>query len=241
MSITKSQSDTGHPSAAFVTLDSIVRKALLDFDGDSMHNYFKFLNYAYYGVQDLNLDIKGNIDDVSIPMRDNRTIQVPPDFMTWIKVGYIQNGVISFIHNSECGVIQEPDTTEDPPINVENIKLDTCCTNGDTRYFKYQDKEATIRFSPDVDLQDVYLRYLATPYQLAGETMIPVQAEQMILWRIKSEYALHNPLMMRLSDKYEKKYNDARKMARGRFNKMTAKDVYNISVRYFGKVIVKVK
>lgn len=241
MSITKSQSDTGHPSAAFVSLDTVVRKALIDFDGDSMHGYVKFLNYAYYGIQDLNLDIKGNIIDVSIAMRDNRTIQVPADFMTWIKVGYIQNGVISIIHNSECGVIQEPDITDDPPINVENIKLDTCCTNGDTRYFKYQDKEATIRFSPDVDLQDVYLRYLATPYQLAGETMIPVQAEQMILWRIKMEYAAHNPLMVKLYSLYEQRYKDARKLAKGRFNKITAQDIYNISIKYFGNVIVKVR
>lgn len=241
MSNSKSQSSNIHPSSAFVTLDTIVRKALIDFDGDSMHNYFKFLNYAYYGIQDLNLDTKGNIVDIAIQMRDNRTIQVPADFITWLKVGYIQNGVIQFISNSDCATIKEPDETDNPPINVENIKLDTCCTNGHTDYFSYQAKEATIVFAPDMELQEVYLRYIATPYQLAGETMVPVQAEQMILWRIKMEYSAHNPVMARMYQMYEQRYREARKLARARFNKMTTEDIHNIANRYFGRVLVKLR
>ncbi len=241
MSNTKSQSQTGHPSAAFVSLDSIVRKALIDFDGDSMHGYFKFLNYAYYGVQDLNMDIKGNIKDEVVTMRDNRTIQVPADMITWLKIGYVKDDLIYFIHNKDCAVLKQPDTETDPPVNVQNIKLDTCCTNGDANYFRYQDKEATIYFPPDADLQDVYLRYLATPYQLAGETMIPTQAEQMILWRIKMEYAAHIPQMARLYELYESRYMKARTMARARLDKTTVNDIYKISVKYFGHILVRVR
>lgn len=72
---------------SYATVDQIVRSALIDLGNISLHHYPRFLNWALDCVQDWNMDSAKEVKTVKLTMNDIKQVELPRDFVDWVKVG----------------------------------------------------------------------------------------------------------------------------------------------------------
>jgi len=95
-------------------LDEIVREFYIErLHSSQMDNrYPMFIQMAISGLKDLTYDIKSSITEVILDVNDNDTVDLPSNYIDYLVLGVIQNGVVSAIghsrnlaprNNDECG------------------------------------------------------------------------------------------------------------------------------------------
>jgi hypothetical protein len=77
-----------------VNLDYIVNRVLMDLDDPTMRYYKKYLQYAIDGYMDLNLYTMQNIKVAYLPVKENKTVDLPSDYIDYTKIGFNQGGSI---------------------------------------------------------------------------------------------------------------------------------------------------
>jgi hypothetical protein len=70
-----------------VTIDSIVRSALSARGEESLHKYQRFLQFALQAAADFYMDSAGSVKTVKLPMNDLKQVELPLDYIDWVKVG----------------------------------------------------------------------------------------------------------------------------------------------------------
>jgi len=80
-----------------VNLDYVVNLVLMDLDDYSETKYKKFLQYAIMGYQDLNLFTMQNIKVAYLPVKANKTVDLPYDYISYTKIGYNSGGTMSVL------------------------------------------------------------------------------------------------------------------------------------------------
>lgn len=84
-----------------VNLDYIVNLVLMDLDDYSMVKYKKFLQYAVLGYQDLNLYTMQNIKVAYLTVKDNKTADLPNDYIEYTKIGFNSGGSFSVLGSND--------------------------------------------------------------------------------------------------------------------------------------------
>lgn len=84
----------GKDTAGFVNLDTCVRSVMSDLNDFSFHNYRPLLNLAAEGFTELNLFAVDNIKSVILPINENFTVDLPKDYIDYLKVGIFINGKV---------------------------------------------------------------------------------------------------------------------------------------------------
>lgn len=72
---------------SYATVDQIVRSAIIDLGNTSLHHYPRFLQWALECVQDWNQDSAQEVKTVKLTMNDIKQVELPADFVDWVKVG----------------------------------------------------------------------------------------------------------------------------------------------------------
>lgn len=75
---------------SWITIDSVVRD-YLDEAELSNHKYYKCWNLAFRGMEQLGLDFFYNIKSSKLPVKENRTVELPNDFINYTKIGVFNN------------------------------------------------------------------------------------------------------------------------------------------------------
>ncbi len=84
-----------------VNLDYVVNLVLMDLDDYSMTKYKKFLQYTIMGYQDLNLYTMQNVKVAYLPVKANKTVDLPIDFVEYTKIGYDSGGSVAVLGHNE--------------------------------------------------------------------------------------------------------------------------------------------
>lgn len=86
----------------WISIDSCV-KAYIDESEQSMNKYFKLWQLAFRGMEQLGLDFFYQVKSVKMPVNDNKTVTIPPDYVKYTKIGVLNNRgeVVPLIYNNK--------------------------------------------------------------------------------------------------------------------------------------------
>lgn len=84
----------GEDTAGFVNLDTCVRSVMADLKDFRFRNYRHLLNFAAEGYTELNLFAVDNIKTVLLFQNENFTVDLPKDYIKYLKVGIVINGKV---------------------------------------------------------------------------------------------------------------------------------------------------
>jgi len=78
----------------FVNIDYAVNQCLVDIEDYDMAQYQRFLQFANLGYTDLNLFVTQNVKVAYLKVNDNKTVDLPNDYMDYLKIGVEINGQV---------------------------------------------------------------------------------------------------------------------------------------------------
>src|SRR3990167_3945386 len=73
-------------------LDDVIRELLVEQGKNTEHEYFRYLTLAISGLRNLNLDASGRPKAVLLPVNDNLTVDLPEDYIKYIRIGLCDDG-----------------------------------------------------------------------------------------------------------------------------------------------------
>ncbi len=74
---------------SYVTLDKIVRQALIANGEESLHKYPRYLLFAMEAFKDFQMDSAQDVKTIKLTMNDVKQVELPLDFIDWVKVGVV--------------------------------------------------------------------------------------------------------------------------------------------------------
>lgn len=92
--------DKDTKARGLVTLDSIVRGALMDV-GAGLERFETFLHWGLAGYKKFRMDVSQEIKTVELPLTAWKAIELPPDFTDWIMIGVRVNGMVRVFTNDD--------------------------------------------------------------------------------------------------------------------------------------------
>lgn len=203
-------------SAALVTIDTIVRRALADKGENTLYLYPRYLHYALTMFRKINKDYSENIKTVSLPVSATNTVQFPSDYIAYNKMGiklgdrlmcfqkdntitvhkddaYTKNSKFFPEANNQFGTyyFYNYDNTRDvDSTNAGNyfLEVNGYAHNG-VGYFKENAMCSEFQLSSEVVAKNVILEYIYNEYDPNSETLVPALAEDVLKEFIHYQYA----------------------------------------------------
>jgi len=186
-----------------VTLDSIIRSALMDI-GTDMSRYEQFKHWAIEGYRMFRFDHSREVKTIILELTAWKAVQLPIDFVDWAMIGIVVNGQVQVILNDPRISLYHPD--EDP---IDGDPDDRSATDDDSSqyyfynvtsrgedagqlyglqakdngvgYWKMNHERREIQLSLHVDsTTPVYLEYITDGYDPCATTMVNVYAARLI-------------------------------------------------------------
>ena len=71
----------------FLTLDELVREYLIEIGEQSLHKKMRYLQFGINGLREFNFDTTGIAKPVVLPVNSNDTVDLPNDFIDYIRIG----------------------------------------------------------------------------------------------------------------------------------------------------------
>lgn len=202
-----SQITEGDQQRGVVTLDSIVRSAIMDI-GDSMARYEQFKHWAIEGYRDFHFDMAKSVKTVKLSLTPWKAVELPTDYVDWAMIGVVvDNEIRVFTHDDRIS-LYHPDEDEDgepdervtttPPTVQESVPYwfwSNRNTQGEDSgqlygltvkdngvgYFRFNSERREIQFSPAVDGDtDIYLEYISDGFNPTEQTMVNIYAAKLI-------------------------------------------------------------
>jgi len=182
-------------TAGIVNIRYVVMSVLNRMNDYSMRNYKRIAQFVIEGFTDLNLYHTTNIEVVYKYMSAAKTIDVPPDFVDWTKVGIPIAGKLRTLTKDDA--ILKPRKFEDGKdvgnIDASEPNFATYFTShfkhgkfvgglyglrgGINRaYFRYDEEKRQFIFTGDVPQSEIVLEYISSGVALSSSTVIPRQA-----------------------------------------------------------------
>jgi hypothetical protein len=85
----------------YQTIDQCVNSALMDINEDQSR-YEQFLHWALEAAKDWHMDQAKEVKTVELTMSETKTVDLPSDFVDWVKVGIKCGNVIkTFVHDEK--------------------------------------------------------------------------------------------------------------------------------------------
>lgn len=190
----------------FVTLDSIVRSALMDI-GESMHRYEQFKHWAVEAYRDFHFDLSQEVKTAYLPLTAWKAVELPVDYVDFVMIGVNINGDIRVFTNDdrialpdEAIIDGDPDDAEeggDLPLtnttervyfyNVNSRGEDAgqlyglLAKNNGVGYYKMNKERREIQFSPHVNGDTtIYLEYISDGINPCEKTVVNIYAAKLI-------------------------------------------------------------
>lgn len=190
-----------------VTLDSIVRSALMDI-GAGLERYEQFKHWAIEGFRQFHFDLAGEVKTAKLTLTAWKAIELPEDYVDWVMIGVeVDNKIRVFLHDDRIPIHREDEdsdgeidelvstvdtnTQESVPYwfwNNRNFQGQetgqlyglTVKDNG-TGYFKMNPQRREIQFSPTVDSDtEIYLEYITDGFNPTSQTMVNIYAAKLV-------------------------------------------------------------
>lgn len=191
----------------FVTIDSIVRSALMDI-GAGMERYEVFRHWCLEGYKDFNFDLAQEVKTVVLDLTAWKAVSLPLDYVDFVLIGVIvDNKIRVFTHDDRISLYRpdgdedgitdpivttaSPDVPADVPFyfwNVVNSQGEdagqlyglTVKHNGQG-YYKFNTERREIQFSPAVDGNTkIYLEYISDGVNPNAQTVVNVYAAKLL-------------------------------------------------------------
>jgi len=96
----------------FVTLDSVVRSAIMDI-GAGLERYEQFKHYAISGYRQFHFDVAQSVKTVQLELTAWKSAETPYDYVDWVIVGFLVDNKIRAFTNDERISLFHPDEDED--------------------------------------------------------------------------------------------------------------------------------
>ena len=101
-------------------LDEVIREFYIERLGASQidDRYPMFLQIAITGLRDLNYDIKTFVNTDVLPVNNNSTVTLPPDYVDYVVIGVVNNGQISSLGLNQNQSPVAKDSCGDPTQSI---------------------------------------------------------------------------------------------------------------------------
>jgi hypothetical protein len=179
------------------TINYVVMSILNRLKDYSMRHYSFLEQILIEGYGDLNLWHLDNIEVVYLRMSEAKTVDIPADFVDWLKIGIPMSGKLRVLTNNNS--ILFPRTfadgapvgnTDDSTSGIsENIYFTDHYRDGqyvgglygmpgaaDQAFYRFDREKRTIIFSGNIPRAEIVLEYISTGIKLQGTTIIPREA-----------------------------------------------------------------
>lgn len=103
-----------------VTLDSIVREALMDIHA-GLERYEQFLGWGLRGYKKFRMDISQEVKTVELDLTDWKAIEWPADYTDWVMIGVRVNGMVRVFTNDESIALHFDDADTDGFPDVQPV------------------------------------------------------------------------------------------------------------------------
>lgn len=233
-------------------LDTIVRKSLQS-HALPLHYYFRFLNWAIEGLQEISFDMPINIKSIRRTITDYGAIVVPDDFVDYVRVGEEYADLVEpFVHEPKLNRLNSFDAQGNkqryPQAQTEAANLyhlytyeDNYNSNGEYkgRDFAYVgSREYTIKYVPErneiqlgsrvTGISELQLIYISDGVVTSTANLIHPYAIQTLLTWIRWKRLEHQPRRFRnetAESKARREYYNERRKLKGRLNQLNVDDV----------------
>ena len=246
----------GNRQRGFVTIDSIVRSALMDIN-ESLHRYEQFKHFAIEGYRDFHFDLSQEIKTAYLPLTPWKALELPIDYVDFVMIGVNMNGDIRVFTNDdrialpdEAIIDGDPDAaTEEGDLPLETTGQRVHFYNVNSRgedagqlygllvknngvgYWKMNPERREIQFSPHVNANTtIYLEYISDGINPCEKTVVNIYAAKLI--KLYIHWQRHSFAKSSThADKREAKdnyWNEFYKV-QNRIQKITAADVLEVA------------
>lgn len=185
-----------------VTLDSIVRSALMDI-GTDLSRYEQFKHWAIEGYRMFHFDHAKEVKTIKLELTAWKAVELPIDFVDYAMIGVVvdnkvevftNDNRISLYHHDADPLDGDPDDREAPTsestyhfYNVTSRGEDAgqlyglAVKDNGVGYFKMNRERREIQFTPHVDGDtEIYMEYISDGYDPCETTMVNVYAARLI-------------------------------------------------------------
>ncbi len=195
----------------YVTLDQIVKMALIDKGEQTEHLYQPHLMWGVRGMNELTMDVTQDPRTIMVNLKANNTIDLPHDYVDWTKVGVCVNGKIFVL--SEANAMCIPDLLDDCGKSIKSTKSFLALSSSQLQkttgpwttfynyrkgrnignlfgqgggfpekgWFKVDKQGGKIIFDTDVDKTQIILEYITTGVDRDGTAVIHIMAQEALL------------------------------------------------------------
>ena len=179
------------------TINYVVMSILNRLKDYSMRHYSFLEQILIEGYGDLNLWHLDNIEVVYLRMSEAKTVDVPGDFVDWLKIGVPLHGKLRVLTNNDAILYPRTFADGEPVGNTddiyggisENIYFTDHYRDGqfvgglygmpgaaDQAFYRFDREKRTIVFSGSIPRGEIVLEYISTGIKLQGTTVIPREA-----------------------------------------------------------------
>lgn len=223
----------------FVTLDSIIKEALVDIGESSLHRYQQFLQWGWRGVIDhYNTETSGFIKSIETAILPNKTIVVPSDFIDVWRI-FVRDG------NTLMCLMREDDAVSYPS-NVTNTNIENpddwiyCLIKGengimDNEWFKLYRELGIIQFAGNIATDTIVMEYLSLPLENDESTKVHVYAKEMILAFIHLQRVSFQGNLGEIQI-FDRRFKEARRRAKARLQPISTQKIKKIKEKYLGTI-----
>ncbi|MDA3807393.1 MAG: hypothetical protein PF440_05685 [Thiomicrorhabdus sp.] len=178
-----------------VTIGYIVASVLNRLRNYSMRDFSFLEQVVIEGFTELNLFHLDTIETVYLRMSAAKTIDLPPDFVDYLKIAIPINGKLQVLSRHDKILLPrtfadgaDVGNTGDGVSDVTSLYLTNNFSNGqfvggiygaggsDQAYYRIDRERRTIVFSGSVPRAEIVLEYLSSGIKLTGTTIIPREA-----------------------------------------------------------------
>ena len=231
-----------------VTLDSIVRSALMDL-GENESRYEQFRHFAIAGYREFHWDLAQEIKTAKLELTAWKACQLPIDYVDWVKIGYVNSAgaIVLFTHDDRIPIhhddedgypesITSTETLPEPSTTTSEQQLPLWDSGGlfglvaksnGAGYYKFNPQRREIQFAPSIKSDTVvYLEYISDGVNPCEKTVVNLMAAKLIQlyihWqRVKFAKSSNLGQIAMAKKDYEVEYN----RVQDRLNKITVEDV----------------
>lgn len=188
-----------------VTLDSVVRSALMDL-GLGLERYEVFKHWAIEGFRDWHFGLSQEIKTAKLELTAWKSIEIPVDYVDWVKIGVLNSDgrIMLFTHDDRIGIHHEDtdgypedvtstETLPEPTVdaNVDELPLWNYGDSGQlfglvaksnsVGYYKFNPQRREIQFAPSIKSDTVvYLEYISDGIDPCAKTVVNVYAAKLL-------------------------------------------------------------
>ena len=187
-------------TVGLVTFRYIIMSILNRLSDYSLKNYKRLMQIAIEGFTELNLwNMEAGLDVVYLHMSTAKTVDLPADFIDWVKLGFPVNGQLRVITNKE-GILL-PRVFDDTQVAIGNTTVNSGTGISDAiffsshwrggqfigglfgmpggvdrAYYRFDMERRQIVFSGSTPRSEIVLEYMTTGVKLDGSSLIPREA-----------------------------------------------------------------